>query len=127
MYDPSTLLPRAPEDEVSNTCLTAGRQRNQHSSSAAGLTLTTKHHQAFMIMRKQLLLLFCSALLLTFHARAQQASISGSIYDTINKQHLTNTTVLLMRQQDSILYKFTRSSAQGQFTFSKLKPACVSS
>jgi hypothetical protein len=53
---------------------------------------------------------------------AQTASVKGVIFDTINKQNLTNTSVSLLRQKDSILYKFTRSGAKGIFELKNLLP-----
>jgi hypothetical protein len=53
---------------------------------------------------------------------AQTASVKGAIFDNINKLSLVNTSVSLLGQQDSILYKFTRSDANGFFEFKNLIP-----
>ena len=53
---------------------------------------------------------------------AQTSSVKGVIYDTLNKQHLVNTSVSLLREKDSVLYKFTRSDANGFFELKNLMP-----
>ncbi len=50
---------------------------------------------------------------------AQHAQIKGTITDTINKQKLEYASVLLLHKKDSVLYQFTRSNAEGNFTFHK--------
>ena len=72
-------------------------------------------------MKKQLLLLTLT-LIFCVCAMAQNAKIKGVIYDTINKQNLTNTSISLIRAKDSVLYKFTRSGAKGNFEMQNLKP-----
>src|ERR1700722_17223873 len=61
--------------------------------------------------------LFLLSFLLFTAARAQ-ISISGKIADTAEKKALPNSNVLLLRQSDSILVKFTRASGSGEFRFS---------
>ena len=53
---------------------------------------------------------------------AQTASVKGVIVDTINKQNLVNTSVSLLRQKDSVLYKFSHSDAKGFFVLKNLLP-----
>src|SRR6266487_1829239 len=53
---------------------------------------------------------------------AQTASVKGVIFDTINKQNLVNSSVSLLRQKDSILYKFIRSDLKGGFELKNLLP-----
>ena len=74
-----------------------------------------------MLKNKITLLIF---LLVTcyYFSSAQTASVKGVIFDTINKQNLVNTSVSLLRQKDSILYKFTRSDANGIFELKNLLP-----
>jgi len=55
---------------------------------------------------------------LIFTATRAQTSISGKIADTAEKKALPNSNVLLLRQSDSILVKFTRASGSGEFRFS---------
>ncbi len=71
-------------------------------------------------MKKPILLL---AAILLFYSMgiAQNASIKGTITDTINKKNLTNTVISLLRSKDSILYKFTRSDAGGNFEMKNLQ------
>ncbi|MEP7317624.1 MAG: outer membrane beta-barrel protein [Panacibacter sp.] len=71
-------------------------------------------------MKKQLLLLLLSSVFYMC-AMAQTAKIKGVIYDTINKQTLTNTSISLLREKDSILYKFTRSGTKGNFELQSLR------
>ena len=59
-------------------------------------------------------------LMTCFYASAQKASIKGITTDTSSKQNLTNTTITLLHAKDSILYKFTRSNAQGNFAIKNL-------
>ena len=52
------------------------------------------------------ILVFLSSGTMSF---AQNATVRGTVYDTINKQTLVNGSVSLLRQKDSVLYKFARS------------------
>src|SRR3954471_23711465 len=60
-------------------------------------------------------------LLSHFFSSAQTASVKGVITDTVSKQNLSNTVISLLRSKDSILYKFTRSGAKGNFELKNLK------
>jgi hypothetical protein len=63
-------------------------------------------------------------LLLTFIAcvcYAQQASVKGTITDTLNKQQLEHAVISLLHSKDSVLYTFTRSTKEGVFNLSNLK------
>jgi len=51
---------------------------------------------------------------------AQNSSIKGVITDTANKRNLENTVISLLRSKDSVLYKFTRSKADGFFLLNSL-------
>src|SRR3954463_5113730 len=64
-------------------------------------------------MRK--LTLFLLIVFASITVNAQHATIKGAIYDTINKEHLSNTVIALLRSHDSVLYKFTRSDKEGNF------------
>jgi len=48
-------------------------------------------------------------------AIAQNASLKGTITDTLNKQNLYNAVISVLRTKDSVLLKFSRSDAQGHF------------
>ena len=56
-------------------------------------------------------------ILCTCYVQAQNAFVKGTITDTMNKQHLSNSSVSLLRAKDSILISYTRSSKDGQFEF----------
>src|SRR3569623_1660231 len=51
----------------------------------------------------------------------QNAVIKGTTLDTTNKQKLPNTVVTLLRAKDSVLIKFTRSNAKGDFELKNIK------
>jgi Outer membrane protein beta-barrel family/Carboxypeptidase regulatory-like domain len=70
-------------------------------------------------MRK-IVVLIC-ALLMTFsYGFAQRAAIKGNITDTSSKENLSNAVISILRSKDSVLYKFTRSNAQGKFSLGHL-------
>ncbi len=71
-----------------------------------------------MIKTTALLLFICCFFNVT---NAQQTTIKGSVSDTLSKQQLHRASVSLLRQKDSVLYTFTRTNADGNFNFSKLK------
>src|SRR3954464_12733394 len=71
-------------------------------------------------MRK--LTLFLLIVFASITVNAQHAIIKGNIYDTINKEHLSNTVIALLRSQDSVLYKFTRSDKDGNFNLQHISP-----
>lgn len=73
-------------------------------------------------MRKITLLYIITGIIFTNIATAQNASVKGIIYDTINKQNLVNSSVSVLRQNDSVLYKFTRSKSKGYFELTNLQP-----
>ncbi|HWB26469.1 MAG TPA: TonB-dependent receptor [Chitinophagaceae bacterium] len=70
-------------------------------------------------MKKILLLLTVTVCCYSI-SNAQNASIKGITTDTINKQNLPNTVISLLRAKDSILVKFTRSNAKGDFELKNL-------
>jgi hypothetical protein len=51
----------------------------------------------------------------------QQASVKGNILDTLNHQNLSNAVITMLQAKDSMLYKFTRSDAAGNFKLEQLK------
>ncbi|TKK68350.1 hypothetical protein FC093_11780 [Ilyomonas limi] len=71
-------------------------------------------------MRKLTQILLIVLASTTVHA--QQATVKGNIYDTINKEHLSNTVIALLRSHDSVLYKFTRSDKDGNFSLQHIIP-----
>src|SRR5207249_8122028 len=72
-------------------------------------------------MKKTILLIILLVACYRFSS-AQTASVKGIIFDTINKQNLVNSSVSLLRQKDSILYKFIRSDLKGGFELKNLLP-----
>ncbi len=56
--------------------------------------------------------------MLTFTAVKAQISISGKISDTAERKALPNSSVVLLRQSDSILVKSIRATGSGEFRFS---------
>lgn len=47
--------------------------------------------------------------------KAQKASVTGRIVDTLEKKNLEHSSVLLLRAADSVMVKTTRANASGQF------------
>ena len=71
-------------------------------------------------MLKKLLSLFIFVLFPIF-IFAQQATIKGSVVDTLEKRKLKNSSVLLIRSKDSILVKTIRTNTNGEFELKNLK------
>jgi len=69
---------------------------------------------------KKVLTLLLVALFTCCYSYAQTASVKGVIRDTSSKENLGNTTIALLRAKDSILLKFTRSDAKGNFELKHL-------
>jgi len=63
----------------------------------------------------KLLLLVSICLFSSFHSFSQQNKISGYITDTSSGKKLSQAVVSLIRTQDSILSKFTRTNEEGFF------------
>lgn len=72
-------------------------------------------------MKKRIILFFTLFVLTSVSMHAQQASLKGSITDTLNKQNLFNAVISVLRVKDSVLVKFTRTDAQGNFEIKNLK------
>lgn len=73
-------------------------------------------------MARLTVLLIGAILLLSSSATAQTTSLTGSVGDTSQHKQIENAVVALLTPGDSILYKFTRSDAQGKFAFKNIKP-----
>ncbi|RBL89337.1 TonB-dependent receptor [Chitinophaga flava] len=70
-------------------------------------------------MKKLLAFIICmSAIGL---CKAQHATVSGHVTDTLNHVQLPNTVVALLHAKDSILYRYTRTSESGNFKLDNLK------
>ncbi len=65
-------------------------------------------------MRKPSIALFCCFFVIS-SAFAQQSSLKGTITDTLNKQNLHNAVISVLRVKDSVLVKYTRTDARGNF------------
>lgn len=65
-------------------------------------------------MSKQLLILILLISVTTF-SKAQKALIKGVVTDTSSGENLSNAVISLLRSEDSVLYKVTRSDDQGKF------------
>ncbi|MBS1513124.1 MAG: TonB-dependent receptor [Bacteroidetes bacterium] len=61
------------------------------------------------------LFVFCTA------AYSQTITVSGNLKDTIEKKPIKNAVVALLTPGDSILYRFTRTDAQGNFSLKNIK------
>ena len=51
-----------------------------------------------------------------------QTKISGLVNDTYEKKPVQNAVIALLTPKDSILYKFTRSDAEGKYIFKNIQP-----
>ena len=58
----------------------------------------------------------------TISVRAQNPVFSGTIMDTLQKKGIQNAVVAILTPKDSILYKFTRTDANGNYTLKNVKP-----
>ena len=59
---------------------------------------------------------------LSLTALSQSVSVSGTIKDGTDKKAVKNAVVALIRQKDSVLYKFTRTDGEGNFSMKNIKP-----
>lgn len=50
-----------------------------------------------------------------------QTHISGSVADTSQKKSIVNAVIALLTPGDSVLYRFTRTDANGKYSFSNVK------
>ena len=64
-----------------------------------------------------ILLLTCTSFL---SVNAQTASLSGNVKDTVQNEAVKNVVIALLYPNDSVLYKFTRTDANGKFTFKNI-------
>src|SRR5215212_7803450 len=71
-------------------------------------------------MRKFLTAVFVIAIAQS--ASAQQASLSGTVKDTLGRKNLANAVVTLLQKKDSSLYKFVRTDKNGEFLFHNTVP-----
>ncbi|TDE31535.1 hypothetical protein E0I61_02215 [Flavobacterium ranwuense] len=57
----------------------------------------------------------------SFSAFSQKTNLSGLLTDGSEKKPIYNSVVALLTPKDSILYKFTRSNKEGNFSFKNVK------
>ncbi|MEO5685419.1 MAG: outer membrane beta-barrel protein [Chitinophagaceae bacterium] len=69
---------------------------------------------------KKIFVLLSLLLIAATRLSAQNALIKGVVSDTSSKESLSNAVISILRAKDSVLYKFTRSNAQGKFSLGKL-------
>ncbi|RYG21704.1 MAG: hypothetical protein EOO07_01910 [Chitinophagaceae bacterium] len=77
-----------------------------------------------MLKKRYLLLVVLS--LCSFYSFAQQASLKGSVVDSVEKKKLQHSVIMLIRSADSILIKSVRANADGQFELLNLKKGLYS-
>lgn len=68
------------------------------------------------------LLLTLQAILVTCIAISQTFSLKGSIIDTTTENHGQNAVVSVLRAKDSVLTKFSRTDAHGNFVVKNIPP-----
>lgn len=66
--------------------------------------------------------LFAALLLLSASAFSQNLTLSGNVKDGTEKKAIKNAVVALLTVKDSVLYRFTRTTADGSFTLKNVKP-----
>lgn len=82
------------------------------------LYLNLNNTAAHFMRKTTIIILLISFLFVDSYA--QQSSIKGMISDTSAKEQLPNTVVSLLRAKDSVLYRFTRTDANGNFELKSL-------
>src|SRR6476659_1526492 len=70
---------------------------------------------------KKNLLFTISFILLCSTAFAQDTQIKGTVIDSSANAKLTNASISILQAKDSILVKFTRANANGEFNFQNIK------
>ena len=61
------------------------------------------------------------SILLVLSSQAQNPVFSGTVMDTLQKKGVQNAVVALLTPKDSILYKFTRTDANGNYSLKNLR------
>ncbi len=69
----------------------------------------------------KLTLLLTIMLFFSISVFSQKTSITGSVSDTSQKKGIQNAVVALLTPVDSVLYKFTRTDAKGNYSFKNVK------
>lgn len=68
------------------------------------------------------LLVFCCLTILASAAKAQQAHVTGAVADTGHQKGIANAVVALLTPGDSVLYRFARTDANGNYSFGNIVP-----
>lgn len=68
----------------------------------------------------RLTLIFFLTCISFYTSNAQSVSVSGNVKDTIQDKAVQNVVIALLHPKDSVLYKFTRTDANGKFTFTNI-------
>ena len=72
-------------------------------------------------MKKLTAVLTFLSIFVTVSVFSQQSTLKGSITDTLNKQNLSNAVISVLRARDSVLVKFVRTDALGNFELKNLQ------
>ena len=72
-------------------------------------------------MKKLTAFLTFLSIFVTVSVFSQQSTLKGSITDTLNKQNLSNAVISVLRAKDSVLVKFVRTDALGNFELKNLQ------
>ncbi len=65
--------------------------------------------------------LFFIVIFFAIKTQAQTIFVSGSVADTMQNKGVKNAVVALLYTKDSLLYKFTRTDANGKYSFKNIK------
>ncbi|MBK7374231.1 MAG: outer membrane beta-barrel protein [Chitinophagaceae bacterium] len=66
--------------------------------------------------------LLIAILFFAIKANAQNITVTGSVADTAERKAIQNAVVALLTAKDSVLYKFTRTDANGRYSFRNIQP-----
>ncbi len=69
----------------------------------------------------KLITLITGIFILSFSSFAQTTNITGVVIDQNEKRPVQNAVIALLTPEDSILYKFTRSNAEGKYILKNVK------
>jgi len=64
---------------------------------------------------------FLLIIFFSIKSQAQTITVSGAVEDTVNRKGVQNAVVALLLAKDSVLYRFTRTDADGRYNITNLK------
>ena len=64
---------------------------------------------------------FLLIIFFSIKSQAQTITVSGAVEDTVNRKGVQNAVVALLLVKDSVLYRFTRTDADGRYNITNLK------